>query len=168
MTRWVIVSRSNARVYLEIHEDKSAEAATRFLAKVLANAPFVVRTVLTENGKEFTDRFCPAGEREPTGRHPFDRPCSEKRIVHRLIQPRHPKTNGMVERFNGRIAEILHSERFVSAADLQETLTQYLWAYNGIPPEKKRCSKVEFSSNVRTGDSTCVNHDSLTVRSSTS
>ena len=86
--------------------------------------------VLTDNGKEFTDRFSPAGEREPTGLHPFDRLCGQKRIKHRLIQPRHPQTNGMVERFNGRIAEILRSERFVSAADLQETLTRYLWAYN--------------------------------------
>ncbi len=36
----------------------------------------------------------------------------------------------MVERFNGRIAEILRSERFVSAADLKETLTRYLLAYS--------------------------------------
>ena len=127
---FVAIDRATRLVYLEIHEDKSAEAATRFLANVLANVPFVVRMVLTDNGKEFTDRFSPAGEREPTGLHPFDRLCGQKRIKHRLIQPRHPQTNGMVERFNGRIAEILRSERFVSAADLQETLTRYLWAYN--------------------------------------
>nr|BAL54721.1 transposase [uncultured beta proteobacterium] len=133
---FVAIDRATRWVYLEIHEDKSAETATRFLANVLANAPFVVRTVLTDNGKEFTDRFSPAGEREPTGRHPFDRLCSEKRIAHRLIQPRHPQTNGMVERFNGRIAEILRSERFVSAADLQETLTRYLWAYNHRIPQR--------------------------------
>nr|BAL54747.1 transposase [uncultured beta proteobacterium] len=133
---FVAIDRATRWVYLEIHEDKSAESATRFLAKVLANAPFVVRTVLTDNGKEFSDRFSSAGERQPTGRQPFDRLCGEKRITHRLIQPRHPQTNGMVERFNGCITEILRSERFVSAADLQETLTRYLWAYNHRIPQR--------------------------------
>lgn len=38
----------------------------------------------------------------------------------------HGQTNGMRERFNGRIAEILHSERFVSVADLKEKLTRRL------------------------------------------
>ncbi len=85
------------------------DRATHSLANVLANAPFVVRTVLTDNGKEFSDRFTSAGERQITGRHPFDRLCGEKRIARRLIQPRHPQTNGIVERFNGRIAEILRA-----------------------------------------------------------
>ncbi|BAY52117.1 putative transposase [Thermostichus vulcanus NIES-2134] len=120
------------RRYLFVAIDR----ATRFLANVLANAPFVVCTVLTDNGKEFTDRFSSAGERQPTGHHPFDQLCREKRIAHRLIQPRHPQTNGMVERFNGRIAEILRAERFASAADLQETLTRYLWAYNHRIPQR--------------------------------
>ncbi|BAC08272.1 tll0721 [Thermosynechococcus vestitus BP-1] len=133
---FVAIDRATRWVYLAIHEEKSAESATRFLANVLANAPFVVRTVLTDNGKEFTDRFSSAGERQPTGHHPFDQLCREKRITHRLIQPRHPQTNGMVERFNGRIAEILRAERFVSAADLQETLTRYLWAYNHRIPQR--------------------------------
>ncbi len=133
---FVAIDRATRWVHLEIHEDKSAEAAARFLSNVLANAPFGVRTVLTDNGKEFTDRFSPAGERQPTGRHPFDRLCGQKRIAHRLIQPRHPQTNGMVERFNGRISEIPRSERFVSAADLQETLTRYLWAYNHRVPQR--------------------------------
>ena len=44
--------------------------------------------------------------------------CQEAHIEHRLIPPRHPQTNGMVERFNGRIAEIMRSERFNSS--LQE------------------------------------------------
>ncbi|BAY51213.1 hypothetical protein NIES2134_112000 [Thermostichus vulcanus NIES-2134] len=42
----------------------------------------------------------------------------------------------MVERCNGRIAKILRAERFVSAADLQETLTGYLWACNHRIPQR--------------------------------
>ena len=95
-----------------------------------------IRKILTDNGKEFTDRFSAAGERQPTGDHPFDQVCQEAHIEHRLIPPRHPQTNGMVERFNGRIAEILCSERFDSSADLKQTLENYQWAYNHQIPQR--------------------------------
>ncbi len=45
---FVAIDRATRWVYLEIHENKSAEAATRFLANAIANAPFVARTVLKE------------------------------------------------------------------------------------------------------------------------
>ena len=40
--------------------------------------------------------------------------------LHKLkpIQPRTPQTNGMVERFNGRISDVLQSHHFVSGEDL--------------------------------------------------
>ena len=36
----------------------------------------------------------------------------------------------MVERFNGRIAEVLATHRFDRAKDLEATLTRYVWLYN--------------------------------------
>jgi hypothetical protein len=36
----------------------------------------------------------------------------------------------MVERFNGRISELCQQTRFASAAELEQTLTDYLLAYN--------------------------------------
>ncbi|MEC4749578.1 hypothetical protein [Methylomicrobium sp. Wu6] len=33
---------------------------------------WVYFTILTDNGKEFTDRFTAQGEREPSEKHPFD------------------------------------------------------------------------------------------------
>ena len=38
--------------------------------------------------KEFTDRFCATGQRQPTGAHAFDRVCTANRIEHRLTKPR--------------------------------------------------------------------------------
>jgi transposase InsO family protein len=92
--------------------------------------------VLTDNGKEFTDRFCATGERQPTGQHPFDQVCSTYQIDHRLIKPRTPKTNGMIERFNGRIADVLATTRFDSADTLVGTLTRYVNVYNQHIPQK--------------------------------
>jgi transposase InsO family protein len=55
---------------------------------------------------------------------------------HRLIPPRHPQTNGMVERFNGRIAEILRNTRFRSAGELATALGHYRDLYNGHIPQR--------------------------------
>jgi len=66
--------------------------------------------LLTDNGSQFTDRFTSkqkdleTGDRIPRGKYAFDMLCKQLAIVHRLIMPRHPQTNGMVDRLNGRIS----------------------------------------------------------------
>ncbi|MFJ6200011.1 integrase core domain-containing protein [Micromonospora sp. NPDC092111] len=54
----------------------------------------VPEEVLTDNGKQFTDRFGKGGEVM------FDRICRENGIIHRLTQPASPTTTGKVERFH--------------------------------------------------------------------
>lgn len=51
-------------------------------------------------------------------------------IERRLAPPRHPQTNGMVERFNGRISELLKQTRVDSRADLETILLNYLKLYS--------------------------------------
>lgn len=133
---FVAIDRATRWVYLDIRRDKSAASAQAFLNKVIKAAPFKVTQVLTDNGKEFTDRFSTAGERKPTGNHLFDQACQAQVIEHRLTKPKHPQTNGMVERFNGRIADILKTTRFDSSADLKQTLYNYLEVYNHHIPQK--------------------------------
>ena len=65
----------------------------------------------------------------------LDQLCEAHGIGHRLIKPRHPQTNGMVERFNTRIAEILQVNRFDSSKDLRKALHRYRWAYNHQIPQ---------------------------------
>ena len=96
----------------------------------------MITTVLTDNGKEFTDRFCATGQRQPTGAHAFDRVCIANRIEHRLTKPRTPQTNGMIERFIGRITEVLATTRFDSAGRLADTIKRYVKVYNQHIPQK--------------------------------
>jgi len=78
--------------------------------------------LLTDNGEAFTDRFCAFGQRQPTGTHAFGRVCADNQIEHRLIKPRTPQTNGMIERFDGCIADVVRTHRFDSSASLKGTL----------------------------------------------
>src|SRR5690606_33412199 len=106
---FVAIDRATRWVFVRVYASKSATNARRFLKELHKAAAFRIRTILTDNGKEFTDRFITRGERTPTGRHQFDQLCEELGIEHRLTRPKHPQTNGMVERFNGRIADILRT-----------------------------------------------------------
>ena len=133
---FVAIDRASRWVYLEIMPDKSACSAARFLKKLKKAAPFKISKVLTDNGKEFTDRFDVNGERTPTGKHLFDVGCKQHKIEHRLIKPRHPQTNGMVERFNGRIEEVLTQTRFADGKELETTIKHYAKLYNSRIPQK--------------------------------
>jgi len=57
----------------------------------------------------------------------------------------------MIERFNGRIADVLRTHRFDSTASLQTTLKRFVYLYNHHIPQKvyttKRPSKY---SNIGT------------------
>jgi RHS repeat-associated protein len=127
---FVAIDRATRWVYVRLMGDKSARSATAFLKSLHTAAPFRVRTILTDNGKEFTDRLFASRERQPSGDHSFDQLCQALGIEHRLTPVRRPQTNGMVERFNGRIAQVLRTRHFQSRDDLEQTLKRYVWLYN--------------------------------------
>ncbi len=133
---FVAIDRATRWVYVQLMADKSTRSAERFLKALHEAAPFNIHTILTDNAKEFTDRFTANGQRQPTGTHGFDRRCTELGIEHRLIPPGRPQTNGMVERFNGRIADVLRTHHFRSRDDLETTLKRYVWLYNQHLPQK--------------------------------
>ena len=71
-----------------------------------------------------------------TGDHLFDQLCAAHANDHRLIPIRRSQTNGMVERFNGRIAEVLAATRFKSGEELSETLRRDVYLYNQQIPQQ--------------------------------
>ena len=106
-----------------------------FLNRFERTAPMKIVKLLTDNGSQFTDRFT-SKKREPTGHHAFDVRCAVLNIEHRLCSPRYPQTNEMVERFNGRISEVVSQTRFASAAELETTLERYVKTYNQQIPQR--------------------------------
>ena len=131
---YVAIDRATRWVYHEVLSDKSSRSAAGFLERLIATCPLKITKLLTDNGSEFSDRFVHGRERTPTGKHAFDRMCTAHEIEHRLIPPWHPETNGMVERYNGRITDQLSRTRFASSSQLRTGLEGYRQVYlNHIP-----------------------------------
>jgi transposase InsO family protein len=141
---FVAIDRATRFVHIEIIERREGKTIALCLERFLAAFPHSVHAILTDNGSEFTDRFAvdkkgkPEGK--PSGDHPFDLICKATGIEHRLAKPFHPQTNGMVERFNRRLAEALREHpaagtnsgknRFASHDERNAFLHRVVHAYN--------------------------------------
>src|SRR5262245_25985619 len=103
------------------------------LAFAAALAEFgVPDEVLTDNGKQFTDRFGKGGEVL------FDRICRDNGIIHRLTQPRHPTTTGKIERFHGSLRRELLDDAvpFTDLAAAQIAVDAWRQHYNTARPHQ--------------------------------
>ncbi|MFF5536999.1 IS481 family transposase [Streptomyces cinerochromogenes] len=92
----------------------------------------VPEEVLTDNGKQFTDRFGQGGEVL------FDRICRENGIAHRLTQPASPTTTGKVERFHQTLRRELLDDcgAFESIEAAQAALDAWVEEYNSVRPHQ--------------------------------
>jgi len=142
---FVAIDRATRWVFLHIYHDMSDTSSIDFLRRLKEASPIKISKILTDNGSQFTDRFT-SKDKKPSGRHVFDKVCTGMGIEHRLAPPRHPQTNGMVERFNGRINELLQQTRFDSQADLEKTLHNYLKLYNHHIPQRAIDSKTPIQA----------------------
>ena len=121
---YVGIDRATRRVFVRIYPDMEITSAVDFLHRQHEAAPMRIDKLLTDNGACFTDRF-QRRSRTLSGRHHFDVRSRTLGIKHRLCQPQHPQTNGLVERFNGRISEPIVQTRFRAAAELQQSRHHY-------------------------------------------
>jgi len=125
---------------MHIYDDMTQASSVDFLRRLKLASPIKISKILTDKGSQFTDRFA-TKDKKPSGKHTFNVVCAVLHAEHRLVPLRHPQTNGMVERFNGRINELLQQTRFDSRADLWATLLNYLKLYNHHIPKRAIGSK---------------------------
>jgi transposase-like protein len=74
---FVAIDRATRWVFIRICNSKTAANARRFLRDLERACPIRIRTILTDNGKEFTDRLFGLRKRSPTGKHEFDQLCGD-------------------------------------------------------------------------------------------
>jgi transposase InsO family protein len=89
---YVAIDRCSRSVHLAVKDDETERSAITFLREAAAAFPFRLTHVLTDNGSCFTPAFAKV--------------CAELGAAYRHTKPYTPQTNGMVERFNGRISSV--------------------------------------------------------------
>jgi hypothetical protein len=110
-------------------------ATSRAVCVALAAALFrfgVPGEILSDNGKQFTDRFGKGGEVL------FDKICRKNGIMHRLTAPASPNQNGKVERFHGTFRpEFLDTAGpFESVEHAQAAVDVWVHQYNHDRPHQ--------------------------------
>jgi Integrase core domain. len=133
--RWYVftcIDRVSKLAFVLITNQKTKACGIRFLEAVLRFYPYKIHYILTDNGGEFSYNHLHQTKRPKDKRvHPFDKLCQENKIKHRTIKFKHPWTNGMVERFNGKIKDkVFKRYIFDNEDDLKEKLYTYLNDYN--------------------------------------
>jgi transposase InsO family protein len=111
----VAIDRSSRFVFLAVYDAENAANAVNFLRKTKQAFPFRITHILTDRGYCFTADA-------------FEEACAEVTVPHRLTKAYTPQTNGMVERFNDRIASEVLGINVAGHADLETLLTGFNYA----------------------------------------
>jgi transposase InsO family protein len=114
---FVAIDRCSRWVHLAVKDDETTASAVAFLKEAVQAFPFQVTHILTDRGSCFTADG-------------FDAACRKLAVQHRTTRPYTPKTNGMVERFNGRVQREVLGITIYSHADLEILLKGFNRAYN--------------------------------------
>jgi transposase InsO family protein len=155
----VAIDRTSKFAFVELHEKATRRVAADFLHTLIKAVPYKIHTVLTDNGTHFTtpgnkSSAAPdiklALERGELFRaHAFELACAQNDIDHRLTKPKHPWTNGQVERMNRTLKEATVKRYYYETHDqLRSHLADFVAAYNfarrlktlnGLTPYERIC-----------------------------
>ena len=137
----VAIDRTTKFAFVELHEKATRRVAGDFLRHLIEAVPYKVHTVLTDNGTHFTTpgnvasaasiikEAIAAGETFRA--HSFEAACARNNIDHRLTKPRHPWTNGQVERMNRTLKDAtVRRYHYDSHGQLRAHLADFVSAYN--------------------------------------
>ena len=113
---FIAIDRCSRSVHLAVKGDETERSAIAFLHEAAAAFRFRLTHVLTDRGSCFTDAF--------------SRACAALGAEHRKTRPYTPQTNGMAERFNGRIEGEVLIITISSHRDLERLLSGFNRAYN--------------------------------------
>lgn len=119
--------------FVEAFEEHSSYSSALFLEHLIKAFPCPIECVQTDNGQEFTKRFCSYGGSEKTTI--FQIRLSEYGIRHKLIRPFTPRHNGKVERSHRKDNERFYATHtFYSFEDFSKQLMLYNRRdYNNFP-----------------------------------
>jgi Integrase core domain len=138
---FVAIDRTSKLAFVQLHERATTALSRDFLKAVIAAVPYKIHTVLTDNGIQFTTPGV-GGSAVPLIKeaiangeifraHAFELACARADIDHRTTKPKHPWTNGQVERMNRTLKEATVKRYYYETHDqLRGHLANFVMAYN--------------------------------------
>ncbi|MFH1792555.1 MAG: integrase core domain-containing protein [Patescibacteria group bacterium] len=105
--------------YAQTFKSKSSKNAKTVLENLALMLPVPIQTIQTDNGSEFLGVF--------------NHYCRENEIKHHFTYPKHPKVNGVVERFNRSIQEEwlnIYQDEMAEPALINQRIVEYLLFYH--------------------------------------
>jgi transposase InsO family protein len=140
---YVAIDRCSRWVHLAVKDDETTASAVAFLKEAVRAMPFTVTHVLTDRGSCFVADA-------------FEAACRKLMVEHRTTRPYTPRTNGMVERFNGRVQREVLGITLHSHRDLETLLHGFNRAYNarrqrvlgGVSPDEAVRQRLEISPSL--------------------
>jgi transposase-like protein len=138
---FVAIDRTSKFAFAELHQKATTAVSADFLRALIQATPYKIHTVLTDNGIHFTDpaggTWTPPEIREmmkrgdPFRAHAFEYACACNDVDHRLTKPKHPWTNGQVERMNRAIKDATVKRfHYENHDQLRAHLANFVTAYN--------------------------------------
>jgi len=135
---FVAIDRTSKFAYVELHRQAKRQTAGDFLRHLVEAVPYCINIVLTDNGNHFTTPGAGGSavplivealaKGEAIWAHSFEYACAQLGIEHRLTKPKHPWTNGQVERMNRTIKEATvqryHYDRTANSNAISPTSSQ--------------------------------------------
>jgi hypothetical protein len=106
----------------------NSKQAELFLKEILLTSHYPIHTLQTDNGSEFKKYF--------------EEAAKEAKLTHLFSYPKHPKTQGFVERFNWTVQdEFLFSfeDLLLHPEDFHEELDKWVVYYNQVRPHQSLC-----------------------------
>lgn len=107
------------------YKSNSSANGQDFLKKFSTVVPFSISHIQTDNGSEFLKHF--------------NQSCQDNDMVHFFNYPRHPQSNGHLERFNRTIQEQFadwHIDTLYEPVEFNRILMDYLIWYNTEKPHR--------------------------------
>ena len=161
---FVAIDRTSKFTYVELHRQAKRRTAGDFLRHLVEAVPYKVNIILTDNGTHFTTPGAGGSavplivealaRGEPIWAHSFEYACAQLGIEHRLTKPKHPWTNGQVERMNRTIKEAtVQRYHYDTHNQLERHLADFVSAYNfgrrlktlkGLTPYEFICRRWTF------------------------
>ena len=138
---FVAIDRTSKFAFVELHREAKQRTAGDFLRRLIEAVPYKIHIVLTDNGIHFTTpgaggsavplikEAMANGERFRA--HAFELACAKADIEHRTTKPKHPWTNGQVERMNRTIKDAtVKRYHYDTHHQLERHLADFVTAYN--------------------------------------